>query len=183
MEKPIFTIEQVLSMDLPPVIIYAAPVMFILVLIEWYIRTKELKEHYDEKDGFSALIIGLGNVGLSAVIKVVLFGIILFFYNLVPWYIPHTWWSYILCIIAIDFFSLLVAPDLARAALLVGNTRYTPQFRTVQFYGRLPSFLDAAYQDYILYSGGFNGLPPGGILHREPDRSIVPVLAAHRVGT
>lgn len=103
MEKPTFTIEQVLTMDLPPVIIYAAPVMFLLVIAEWYIRTRELQEHYDKKDGFSALIIGLGNVGLSAVIKVLLFGIILFFYNLVPWYIPHTWWSYLLCIVAIDF--------------------------------------------------------------------------------
>lgn len=103
MEKPIFTLEQILSMDLPPIIIYAAPVMFILVLIEWYIRTRELKEHYDEKDGFSALAIGIGNIFVSALVKAILFGIVLFFYNQVPWFIPPVWWSYILCVIAIDF--------------------------------------------------------------------------------
>jgi len=90
-------------MDLPPLIIYAAPVMFILVLIEWYIRTRELKEHYDTKDGFSALAIGLGNIGVSALVKVLLFAVILFFYNMVPWSIPPVWWSYLLCIVAIDF--------------------------------------------------------------------------------
>ncbi|MEL6973634.1 MAG: sterol desaturase family protein, partial [Bacteroidota bacterium] len=103
MEKPTFTIEQILSMDLPPIIIYAAPVMFIMVLIEWYIRTRELHEHYDKKDGFSALIIGLGNIAVSALVKVALFTIILFFYNMVPWFIPPEWWSYVLCVIAIDF--------------------------------------------------------------------------------
>jgi len=103
MEKQYFTIEQALNMDLPPLIIYAAPVMFILVLIEWYIRTRELKEHYDTKDGFSALAIGLGNIGVSALVKVLLFAVILFFYNMVPWSIPPVWWSYLLCIVAIDF--------------------------------------------------------------------------------
>jgi sterol desaturase/sphingolipid hydroxylase (fatty acid hydroxylase superfamily) len=45
----------------------------------------------------------LVNVGMSAAIKVATFGIILFFYNLVPWSIPHTWWAYVLCFIWIDF--------------------------------------------------------------------------------
>jgi hypothetical protein len=31
-------------------------------------------------------------------------GIILFFYNVVPWSIPREWWAYVLCIIALDFF-------------------------------------------------------------------------------
>ncbi|MGH1434690.1 MAG: sterol desaturase family protein [Lewinella sp.] len=103
MEKPIFTVEQILSMDLPPLIIWAAPVMFFLVFLEWYIRTRELKQDYDGKDGFSAFIIGVGNIGVSALVKTLTFGIILYFYNVVPWFIPPTWWSYILCMLAIDF--------------------------------------------------------------------------------
>jgi len=43
------------------------------------------------------------NVVISALIKVATFGLILFFYNLVPWSIPNTWWSYILCLVWIDF--------------------------------------------------------------------------------
>lgn len=103
MEKPIYTLEMVRTMELPPIIIYAAPVMFALVILEWYLRHRENREKYDTKDAFAAAIIGIGNVGVSAVIKLSLFAFVLLFYNAVPWYIPHTWWSYVLCLVAIDF--------------------------------------------------------------------------------
>jgi len=103
MEKPIYSLEQIAQMDLPPIIIYAAPVMFALVILEWFIRVRKLRISYDGKDMLAASVIGIGNVGVSALIKLALFGIILFFYNMVPWYIPHTWWSYVLCLFAIDF--------------------------------------------------------------------------------
>jgi len=101
--KEKLTVEQVLNMDLPNIILYAAPVMFILVALEWFFSFREKKGYYDAKDTAAATTIGLVNVGISAAIKIVTFGIILFFYNLVPWSIPHTWWSYVLCLVWIDF--------------------------------------------------------------------------------
>ena len=101
--KPTYSLAEIMTMDLPPIIIYAAPVMFALVLLEWFIRVRKMKREYDEKDAAAAAIIGIGNLVVSALIKFALFGIILFFYHLVPWYVPHTWWSYILCLVAIDF--------------------------------------------------------------------------------
>lgn len=103
MAKEKLTVEQVINMDLPNIILYAAPVMFTLVALEWYFSYREKKEYYDAKDTAAATAIGLVNVGISAAIKLITFGIILFFYNLVPWSIPHTWWSYVLCLIWIDF--------------------------------------------------------------------------------
>ncbi|MBL3654764.1 sterol desaturase family protein [Fulvivirga sediminis] len=103
MEKEKFTVDQILSMDLPNIILYAAPVMLSLVAIEWIISYKQKKDYYDSKDTISAAVIGLVNVAMSAGLKILTFGVILFFYNLVPWSIPATWWSYILCIIWIDF--------------------------------------------------------------------------------
>lgn len=103
MAKEKLTVEQVINMDLPNIILYAAPVMFTLVALEWYFSYREKKEYYDAKDTAAATAIGLVNVGISAAIKILTFGIILFFYNLVPWSIPHTWWSYVLCLIWIDF--------------------------------------------------------------------------------
>lgn len=103
MSKPTYSLADIMSMDLPPLIQYAAPIMFLLVLVEWFIRVRKMKKDYDGKDTFAATIIGIGNVLVSAMIKFGLFAVILFFYNLVPWYIPHTWWSYVLCLIAIDF--------------------------------------------------------------------------------
>jgi sterol desaturase/sphingolipid hydroxylase (fatty acid hydroxylase superfamily) len=101
MEK--LTYEKVLAMDLPPILVYAAPVMIGLVLLEWALSLYQNREIYDTKDTLAATAIGIGNLIISAVIKVATFGIIIFFYNLAPWRIPPTWWSYILCIVWIDF--------------------------------------------------------------------------------
>lgn len=103
MNKEKLTIEQVLSMDLPNIIVYAAPIMIGLVALEWFLSYRQKKDFYDGKDTLAATVIGLVNVAMSAAIKVVTFGIILYFYNLVPWSIPHTWWAYVLCFVWIDF--------------------------------------------------------------------------------
>lgn len=103
MEKEKFTLEHVLNMNLPNIILYAAPVMFLLVGLEWYFSHKKKQYFYDAKDTLAATVIGLVNVGISAAIKVITFGIILYFYNLVPWSVPPQWWSFILCLIWIDF--------------------------------------------------------------------------------
>ncbi|ELR69794.1 Sterol desaturase [Fulvivirga imtechensis AK7] len=103
MEKEKLSVEHVLAMDLPEIIVYAAPVMFALVALEWIVSAYQKRELYDKRDTLAATVIGLVNVGISAAIKVITFGIILFFYNLVPWTIPHTWWAYVLCFIWIDF--------------------------------------------------------------------------------
>ena len=103
MEKEKLTVEGVLAMDMPNIILAAAPVMISLVVLEWIISHKQKKHYYDGKDTLAATTIGFVNVGISALIKFLTFGIILFFYNMVPWSIPHTWWSYVLCLIWIDF--------------------------------------------------------------------------------
>lgn len=102
MEKKL-TYQDLLDLNLPNIIAYAAPVMISLVLLEWIISFYKKKDLYNAKDTLAATTIGIGNVIISASIKVVTFGIILFFYNLVPWSIPPTWWSFILCLIWIDF--------------------------------------------------------------------------------
>jgi sterol desaturase/sphingolipid hydroxylase (fatty acid hydroxylase superfamily) len=103
MHKEKLTFEKILSLELPNIILYAAPVMIALVALEWYLSHRDKKDYYDRKDTLAATFIGLVNVGMSAGIKVATFGIILFFYNLVPWSIPHTWWAYLLCFVWIDF--------------------------------------------------------------------------------
>jgi sterol desaturase/sphingolipid hydroxylase (fatty acid hydroxylase superfamily) len=103
MTKELLTLEKLEQMDLPPIIIYAAPIMFALVLLEYLISHYQNRKVYDGKDFLAASTIGIVNVIINAAIKFGLFAVILVFYNLVPWYIPHTWWSYVLCFIAIDF--------------------------------------------------------------------------------
>ncbi|WP_194776911.1 sterol desaturase family protein [Pararhodonellum marinum] len=97
------TIEEIGALDWPNVILWAAPVMFLLVFLEWGLSIYHNKDTYDGKDFLAAATIGFVNVGISALIKVFTFGIILFVWNMVPWRIPPTWWSFILCFFAIDF--------------------------------------------------------------------------------
>lgn len=103
MAKEKITFEQIVNLDLPNIILWAAPVMIGLVAFEWYLSYRDKKDYYDGKDTLAALVIGLVNVGMSAGMKIVTFGLILFFYNMVPWAIPHVWWAYILCFFWIDF--------------------------------------------------------------------------------
>lgn len=81
----------------------AAIPMIALVLLEWLLSYFKKKDYYDGMDTAAATVIGTVNVVMSAALKFATFGVIIFFYNLVPWSIPNTWWAYILCIVSIDF--------------------------------------------------------------------------------
>lgn len=97
------TLEDIGATDWPNIILWAAPVLFLLVFLEWGLSIYHNKDVYDRKDSLAAATIGVVNVGISALVKVATFGAVLFFWNLVPWKIPPTWWSFIPCFIAIDF--------------------------------------------------------------------------------
>src|SRR5690606_35193340 len=103
MDKKVITYQDIINMDVPNIIVYAAPVMIGLVVIEGLITLYKKRDYYNTKDTLAATVIGLGNVGLNAMLKVFTFGVMLFFYNLVPWSIQPSWWSFILCLVWFDF--------------------------------------------------------------------------------
>lgn len=92
-------IQQLEGLDFIKVAII--PMLF-FVGLEWVASAYKKKEYYHTKDTISAAVIGLVNIAISAGSKVVVFGIILFFYNLIPWSVPTEWWTYVLCLVAID---------------------------------------------------------------------------------
>lgn len=77
--------------------------MIALVGLEWLLSFIQKKDYYNRLDTISATVIGLTNVAMSAGLKVVTFGVVLFFYNVVPWKIETHWWTYVICLICIDF--------------------------------------------------------------------------------
>jgi alkylglycerol monooxygenase len=89
----------------PVYVLLAVPAFFLAMGIEWlygYIKKKDL---YRLNDSVNNLVVGLGQQLWSAVFKVVLFGIYVWFYNHYSFYkIPPTWWSFVLCLLAFDFF-------------------------------------------------------------------------------
>jgi sterol desaturase/sphingolipid hydroxylase (fatty acid hydroxylase superfamily) len=102
MAKDRITPEQLNQMDLPDLMSYALPVIAVLMLLEFYLIVKRDKERYNKKDFLASLGIGTGNVLISALFKVASFTLVLFFYNMVPWQVPHTWWGYLICFTVLD---------------------------------------------------------------------------------
>lgn len=97
------TLEDIGAMDWPNILLWAAPVMFFLVFLEWGLSIYHNKDAYDGKDFLAASTIGLVNVGIGGLLKVATFGAILFFWNISPFKVPVTWWSFVACFIVIDF--------------------------------------------------------------------------------
>jgi len=77
--------------------------MFALVSLEYYLSIKQHKKLYHGKDFLASSAIGFGNLFVNAFTKVGVFYVVVVCYNLTPWNIPHTWWSYLLCFISLDF--------------------------------------------------------------------------------
>ena len=64
------TYEQVVAMNLPNIIGFAAPVMITLVLLEWGLSIRKNKDYYDAKDTLAAASIGVVNLLITAAIKI-----------------------------------------------------------------------------------------------------------------
>lgn len=107
MAKETFTLEDVKRWtelgDLPPLIQWAVPVMLALVALEYWLGLREKKHLYEGKDLLSSIGVGLGYLVVTAATQTGTFMIVLWVYNMVPWSIPLTWWSGVLCFIWLDF--------------------------------------------------------------------------------
>ncbi len=96
--------------QIPAVIHYATPVMLFFVLLEVIIGEVQNKQKYTGKDFFASLGIGVGNLLVTAVVKVGLYSVLLVLYNILPWkdWLPRfgeagSWITWVSCLIAIDF--------------------------------------------------------------------------------
>lgn len=97
----IMHIEQA-SSDL---IVYAIPVMAFFTFLEVWYCWKHEKKSYNTKEALGSLFVGLGNVGLSLLIKIALIYSAVFVYNLVPWRMSLNWWTIVPCLLLYDFCS------------------------------------------------------------------------------
>lgn len=89
----------------PDIIIWAAPAMFFFVLIEFIISYYQNKKYYNKKESIGSIFVGIGNILISALIKLSLFYGAVWIYNLIPWRLSFNWWTFIPCYILFDFCS------------------------------------------------------------------------------
>lgn len=94
-----------LKQHTPDIIIWAAPVMFFFVLLEWYIAKKQHRPLYEKKDTVGSVLVGMGNVLINTLLKVSLFYLVIWIYNMVPWRMYFNWWTIIPCYLIFDLSS------------------------------------------------------------------------------
>ncbi|MBS3739038.1 sterol desaturase family protein [Mesohalobacter halotolerans] len=96
------TLQEIQNYDFTTIIWVVAPLMFFFVGLEYFLGKKNNLNLYSGKDFLASLSIGLVNILLNSLMKVGVFMVFLFFYNLSPIHLPVTWWSFILCFFALD---------------------------------------------------------------------------------
>ncbi len=94
-----------ISSDSPELIVWAAPFMFFFVLLEWYISHRQHKELYQKAETIGSVLVGIGNVAIAFALKFTLLFLVVWVYNLVPWRMHFSWWTFIPCYIIFDFCS------------------------------------------------------------------------------
>lgn len=89
----------------PVYILLAIPFFFLLMGIEWLMGYFKKQQLYRVNDSVINLVIGIGNQVFNLFFKGLLFGVYVWIYkNYAFFHIPATWWSFLLALIAFDFF-------------------------------------------------------------------------------
>src|SRR5215210_29494 len=86
-------IEQIKN-DAPNIIVWAAPVMFFFVLLEWAISYWQNRKLYEKKETIGSILVGLGNVAINTALKLVMLYLVIYIYNLIPWRMYLNWWTF-----------------------------------------------------------------------------------------
>lgn len=89
----------------PQLILWAVPVMLIFTAIEYYINKKENDDHYNNTELFGSIFVGLGNLASNLITRLLLFTMVWFVYNLIPWRQEFVWWMFFPAYILLDFCS------------------------------------------------------------------------------
>lgn len=104
---PVIPLERLWTVEkaAPDLIIWAAPVMFLLTAIEILITHLQQKPYYNKQETIGSTLVGLGSVVIGTSLKFgLLFGVV-WVYNLLPWRMSLQWWTAIPCYLIFDFFN------------------------------------------------------------------------------
>lgn len=95
-----------LNDQIRPVAYYGLPIIIVLAIFEMISQMREKnKSNLDVKESIFSFVVGLGYLVSSYTTKALLFGMIVWFYNLIPWRQELSWWLFIPCYIIHDFSS------------------------------------------------------------------------------
>lgn len=93
--------------SIPNIILWAVPFMLFFTVVEMVVTYYQDHEFYEKKETIGSILVGLGNLAVTAVIKVGLLYFFIWLYNLIPWRMELNWWTLLPCYVILDFFSYL----------------------------------------------------------------------------
>lgn len=94
-----------LSETAPNIIAWAVPTMLVLTGLEIAISYGQNHGHYDKQETIGSTLVGIGNLLISAAIKVAIIYLLVAVYNLVPWRLEFHWWILLPCYLIYDLCS------------------------------------------------------------------------------
>jgi sterol desaturase/sphingolipid hydroxylase (fatty acid hydroxylase superfamily) len=89
----------------PPIILFAVPAMVLFTAIEIFISFKQERKYYETKETIGSVLVGVGNLVISAFMNMALILLVVWIWKLVPWRMELNWWTFIPCYIIFDFCS------------------------------------------------------------------------------
>jgi sterol desaturase/sphingolipid hydroxylase (fatty acid hydroxylase superfamily) len=90
-------------------ITYAIPFFFLSIAIElaalkWLDHDNTAFAGYDRRDARTSILMGVGSLVSTTVIKVVMFVVYIAVWTYVaPWHVPGTWWGLLISVVLVDF--------------------------------------------------------------------------------
>ncbi len=89
--------------EIPDLIHYAIPLFIITLIIEILVDARARSNSYETKDAITSISMGLGNVFLGLISKVLVFAVFYYLYdNFRLFTIPFVWWAWILILFTED---------------------------------------------------------------------------------
>jgi sterol desaturase/sphingolipid hydroxylase (fatty acid hydroxylase superfamily) len=104
-EKISWSSAEDLQRSAPDIIIWAAPVMFLFVLIEYFVSRAQHNPYYEKQETRGSIAVGIGNVLIGSAIKLIIFYLLIWIYNMIPWRMELNWWTFLPCYILFDLCS------------------------------------------------------------------------------
>ena len=80
-----FADSYLMQEEAPNLIAYALPAVFILALIEFLMSHFGTHKTYEKEETIGSLLVGIGNLAVNVLMKVVLIYGAIWIYNLLPW--------------------------------------------------------------------------------------------------
>lgn len=97
-----FADSYLMQQEAPNLIAYALPAVFVLALIEFLMSHFGTHKTYEKEETMGSIFVGIGNLIVNLLMKVVLIYGAIWIYNLVPWRMEMNWWTLIPCFILYD---------------------------------------------------------------------------------